>query len=88
MVTTEVLKLEVTECDDYNSLLPPIVIPMRKMQVLRLKVQSDGAGFDPASVLDLVQQKVKERRMLFNTTVSFRVTRDGQIFIKRHKHDP
>ncbi|KAK3506224.1 hypothetical protein QTP70_028083 [Hemibagrus guttatus] len=56
-----------------------------RRQTVRLQVKSDGSVFDPAvqsSILEQVKQKLKEKGMLENTTVTWRVQSDGNIFHK------
>ncbi|XP_058240051.1 macrophage mannose receptor 1-like isoform X2 [Hemibagrus wyckioides] len=59
------------------------IVSVRKQQV-RLQVKSAGGVFDSA-VLELVKQKLEEHGMLENTTVTWRVQPDGNIFHKKKK---
>ncbi|XP_027004145.2 macrophage mannose receptor 1-like [Tachysurus fulvidraco] len=55
-------------------------------QTVRLQVKSDGSVFDSAvqsSILEQMKQKLKEHGMLENTTVTWRVQPDGNIFKKK-----
>ncbi|XP_053533557.1 macrophage mannose receptor 1 [Ictalurus punctatus] len=55
-------------------------------QIMRLQVKSDGSVFDPAvqsSILDQIKQKLEEKGMLENTTVTWKVQPDGNIFHKK-----
>ncbi|XP_053533584.1 C-type mannose receptor 2 isoform X1 [Ictalurus punctatus] len=55
-------------------------------QIIRLQVKSDGSVFDPAvqsSILDQIKQKLEEKGMLENTTVTWKVQPDGNIFHKK-----
>ncbi|KAF7686796.1 hypothetical protein HF521_015189 [Silurus meridionalis] len=64
--------------------------PTRR-QTVKLQVKSDGSVFDPAvqsSILDQIKQKLKENGMLENTTVTWAVQPDGNIFHKKKKNDP
>ncbi|KAF4071322.1 hypothetical protein AMELA_G00271890 [Ameiurus melas] len=57
-----------------------------RSQIMRLQVKSDGSVFDPAvqsSILDQIKQKLKENGMLENTTVTWKVQPDGNIFHKK-----
>ncbi|KAF4071310.1 hypothetical protein AMELA_G00271750 [Ameiurus melas] len=61
------------------------IFPARS-QIMRLQVKSDGSVFDPAvqsSILDQIKQKLKENGMLENTTVTWKVQPDGNIFHKK-----
>ncbi|XP_058240149.1 collectin-12-like [Hemibagrus wyckioides] len=56
-----------------------------RSQTVRLQVKSDGSVFDPAvqlSILEQMKQKLKEKGMLENATVTWRVQPDGNIFHK------
>ncbi|XP_047671862.1 macrophage mannose receptor 1-like [Tachysurus fulvidraco] len=58
-------------------------------QTVRLQVKSDGSVLDPAvqsSILEQMKQKLNEHGMLENTTVTWRVQPDGNIF-KKEKDD-
>ncbi|KAG7314237.1 hypothetical protein KOW79_022733 [Hemibagrus wyckioides] len=66
------------------------VLPVREQQILRLQVKSDGSVLDPAvqsSILEQIKQKLAEKGMLENTTVTWRVQTDGNIFQKKNKDD-
>ncbi|XP_058241064.1 putative C-type lectin domain family 20 member A [Hemibagrus wyckioides] len=66
------------------------ILPVREQQIVRLQVKSDGSVLDPAvqsSILEQVKQKLAEKGMLENTTVTWRVQPDGNIFQKRNKDD-
>ncbi|XP_047671859.1 C-type mannose receptor 2-like [Tachysurus fulvidraco] len=66
------------------------IIPVREQQLVRLQVKSDGSVLDPAvqsSILEQIKQKLKEHGMLENTTVTWRVWPDGNIFKKQNKDD-
>ncbi|KAF4071321.1 hypothetical protein AMELA_G00271880 [Ameiurus melas] len=57
-----------------------------RSQIMRLQVKSDGSVFDPAvqsSILDQIKQKLEENGMLENTTVTWKVQPDGNIFHKK-----
>ncbi|XP_026994737.2 macrophage mannose receptor 1-like, partial [Tachysurus fulvidraco] len=61
-------------------------ISTMRNQTVRLQVKSDGSVFDPAvqsSILEQLKQKLKEHGMLENTTVTWRVQPDGNIFKKK-----
>ncbi|XP_027010519.1 L-selectin-like isoform X2 [Tachysurus fulvidraco] len=63
--------------------------PVREKQILRLEVKSGLSIFDSdvqSAILELIKQKLDENGMLENTTVSWRVQSDGQIF-KQKKRD-
>ncbi|XP_058240115.1 putative C-type lectin domain family 20 member A [Hemibagrus wyckioides] len=54
-------------------------------RIVRLQVKSDGSVFDPAvqsSIVEQIKQNLKEKGMLENTTVTWRVQPDGNIFHK------
>ncbi|KAK3507648.1 hypothetical protein QTP70_032244 [Hemibagrus guttatus] len=64
--------------------------PVREQQIVRLRVKSDGSVLDPAVqsyILEQMKQKLKEKGMLENTTVTWRVQPDGNIFHKINKDD-
>ncbi|XP_058240549.1 macrophage mannose receptor 1-like [Hemibagrus wyckioides] len=66
------------------------ILPVREQQILRLQVKSDGSVLDPAvqsSILEQIKQKLAEKGMLENTTVTWRVQTDGNIFQKKNKDD-
>ncbi|KAG7314238.1 hypothetical protein KOW79_022734 [Hemibagrus wyckioides] len=68
----------------------PELLPVREQQILRLQVKSDGSVLDPAvqsSILEQIKQKLAEKGMLENTTVTWRVQTDGNIFQKKNKDD-
>ncbi|KAF4071306.1 hypothetical protein AMELA_G00271710 [Ameiurus melas] len=61
-------------------------ISQARSQIMRLQVKSDGSVFDPAvqsSILDQIKQKLEENGMLENTTVTWKVQPDGNIFHKK-----
>ncbi|XP_027004146.2 aggrecan core protein-like [Tachysurus fulvidraco] len=61
-------------------------ISTMRNQTVRLQVKSDGSVFDPAvqsSILEQMKKKLKEHGMLENTTVTWRVQPDGNIFKKK-----
>ncbi|XP_027004168.2 CD209 antigen-like protein D [Tachysurus fulvidraco] len=61
-------------------------ISTMRNQTVRLQVKSDGSVLDPAvqfSILEQMKQKLKEHGMLENTTVTWRVQPDGNIFKKK-----
>ncbi|KAM9450183.1 putative C-type lectin domain family 20 member A [Clarias gariepinus] len=54
-----------------------------RSQIIRLQVEYDGSVFDPAVqsiILNQIKQKLKENGMLENTTVTWSVQPDGNIF--------
>ncbi|KAG7314247.1 hypothetical protein KOW79_022743 [Hemibagrus wyckioides] len=56
-----------------------------RSQTVRLQVKSDGSVFDPAMqsfIVDQMKQKLKEKDKLENTTVTWRLQPDGNIFHK------
>ncbi|XP_058241252.1 putative C-type lectin domain family 20 member A [Hemibagrus wyckioides] len=60
-------------------------ITIKRSQTMRLQVMSDGSVFDPVvqlSILEQMKQKLKEKGMLENTTVTWRLQPDGNIFQK------
>ncbi|XP_034157186.2 C-type mannose receptor 2-like [Pangasianodon hypophthalmus] len=62
---------------------------MRKQQIVRLQVKSDGSVFDPdvqSSILEQIKEKLEEKGML-NTTVTWKVQPDGNIFYKKNNND-
>ncbi|KAF4071327.1 hypothetical protein AMELA_G00271920 [Ameiurus melas] len=78
----------------YATMLVSVVLPSSsastisqvRSQIMRLQVKSDGSVFDPAvqsSILDQIKQKLKENGMLENTTVTWKVQPDGNIFHKK-----
>ncbi|KAK2865878.1 hypothetical protein Q7C36_001934 [Tachysurus vachellii] len=67
-------------------LLLLLTVSSMRNQTMRLQVKSDGSVFDPAvqsSILEQMKQKLKEHGMLENTTVTWRVQPDGNIFKKK-----
>ncbi|KAF4071329.1 hypothetical protein AMELA_G00271940 [Ameiurus melas] len=61
-------------------------ISQARSQIMRLQVKSDGSVFNPAvqsSILDQIKQKLEENCMLENTTVTWKVQPDGNIFHKK-----
>ncbi|KAL7841243.1 hypothetical protein SRHO_G00249340 [Serrasalmus rhombeus] len=59
--------------------------PVREKQIVQLYVKSDRNVADPAvesSILDLIQQELKINGMADNTTLTWRLQRDGKIFHK------
>ncbi|KAB5518272.1 hypothetical protein PHYPO_G00163840 [Pangasianodon hypophthalmus] len=63
-------------------------IPPVRSQIMRLQVKSDGSVFDPAVqsfILELINQKLEEKGMLENITVTWRVQPDGNIFHKKKR---
>ncbi|XP_053087118.1 secretory phospholipase A2 receptor-like [Pangasianodon hypophthalmus] len=64
--------------------------PVRKQQIMRLQVKSDGSVFDPdvqASILEQIKEKLEENGMLENTTVAWKVQPEGNIFYKKKNND-
>ncbi|XP_058252482.1 ladderlectin-like isoform X2 [Hemibagrus wyckioides] len=60
--------------------------PVRERQILRLQVKSDLSIFDSdvqSAILELVKQKLTENGMMENTTVTWRVKSNGEIFHKK-----
>ncbi|XP_053475480.1 C-type mannose receptor 2-like isoform X2 [Ictalurus furcatus] len=73
------------QCIDLHYFFCHTIYPARS-QIMRLQVKSDGSVFDPAvqsSILDQIKQKLEERSMLENTTVTWKVQPDGNIFHKK-----
>ncbi|XP_053533567.1 putative C-type lectin domain family 20 member A isoform X2 [Ictalurus punctatus] len=69
-------------CTNLNYFFCHTIYPARS-QIMRLQVKSDGSVFDPAvqsSILDQIKQKLEEKGMLENTTVTWKVQPDGNIF--------
>ncbi|XP_058254062.1 lymphocyte antigen 75-like isoform X2 [Hemibagrus wyckioides] len=77
-----------TSCTDLNYFICQTTHQVRKKQLIRLHVKSDlsviGADVQSA-IVELVKQKLDEYGMLKNTTVTWRVQSDGQIFHKNKK---
>ncbi|XP_047671920.1 C-type lectin 1-like [Tachysurus fulvidraco] len=72
-------------CTNVYSFFCHSISTMRN-QTVRLQVKSDGSVFDPAFqsfILEQMKQKLKEHGMLENTTVTWRVQPDGNIFKKK-----
>ncbi|XP_058240919.1 C-type mannose receptor 2-like [Hemibagrus wyckioides] len=64
--------------------------PVRQRQIVRLQVKSDGSVLDPAvhsSILEQIKQKLAEKGIMENTTVTWRVQPDKNIFCKTKKDD-
>ncbi|XP_053087024.1 putative C-type lectin domain family 20 member A [Pangasianodon hypophthalmus] len=64
-------------------------IPPVRRQIIKLQFKSDGNVFDPAvqsSILEQMKQKLKQHGMLENTTVTWRVQPDGNIFYKKNNN--
>ncbi|KAG7314241.1 hypothetical protein KOW79_022737 [Hemibagrus wyckioides] len=69
----------------FSWLLLLITVTIKRSQTMRLQVMSDGSVFDPVvqlSILEQMKQKLKEKGMLENTTVTWRLQPDGNIFQK------
>ncbi|XP_053086693.1 putative C-type lectin domain family 20 member A [Pangasianodon hypophthalmus] len=76
-------------CNNLYYFICHIIPPVRKQQIVRLQVKSDGIEFDPdvhSSILELIKQKVEEKGMLEDSTLTWRVQRDGDIFYKKSKN--
>ncbi|KAG7314244.1 hypothetical protein KOW79_022740 [Hemibagrus wyckioides] len=61
------------------------ILPVREQQIVRLQVKSDGSVLDPAvqsSILEQMKQKLEEYGMLENTTLTWQVQPDENIFQK------
>ncbi|XP_053533589.1 putative C-type lectin domain family 20 member A [Ictalurus punctatus] len=72
-------------CTNLHYFFCHTIYPARS-QIIRLQVKSDGSVFDPAvqsSILDQIKQKLEEKGMLENTTVTWKVQPDGNIFHKK-----
>ncbi|XP_060771668.1 putative C-type lectin domain family 20 member A [Neoarius graeffei] len=75
-------------CSAGHYFLCESISPIRRIQ-MKLKVKSDGSVLDPAvqsSILDQIKQKLDENGIL-NTTVSWRVQPDGNVFHKEKKDE-
>ncbi|XP_053335755.1 C-type lectin domain family 10 member A-like [Clarias gariepinus] len=59
-----------------------------RSQLVRLQVVSDVRELDQSSILDQIKQKLEENGMVQNTTVTWKVQPDGNIFHKKRKDDP
>ncbi|XP_053533568.1 macrophage mannose receptor 1 [Ictalurus punctatus] len=73
------------QCTNLHYFFCNTIYPARS-QIIRLQVKSDGSVFDPAvqsSILDQIKQKLEEKGMLENTTVTWKVQPDGNIFHKK-----
>ncbi|KAI5086999.1 secretory phospholipase A2 receptor-like isoform X1, partial [Silurus meridionalis] len=74
-------------CSNQYYFLCDTIFPSRS-QTVRLQVKSDGSVFDPAvqsSILEQIKQKLEKNGMLKNTTVTWKVQPDGNIFNKKKK---
>ncbi|KAK2838968.1 hypothetical protein Q7C36_013782 [Tachysurus vachellii] len=74
------------QCDALNYFICHTTHPVREKQILRLEVKSGLSISDSdvqSAILELVSQKLDENGMLENTTVTWRVQSDGQIFKKK-----
>ncbi|KAI5086651.1 secretory phospholipase A2 receptor-like isoform X1, partial [Silurus meridionalis] len=74
-------------CSDSYYFLCDTIFPLRS-QTVRLQVKSDRSVFDPAvqsSILEQIKQKLEKNGMLKNTTVTWKVQPDGNIFNKKKK---
>ncbi|XP_058252481.1 C-type mannose receptor 2-like isoform X1 [Hemibagrus wyckioides] len=75
-----------TLCTGLNYFICHITHPVRERQILRLQVKSDLSIFDSdvqSAILELVKQKLTENGMMENTTVTWRVKSNGEIFHKK-----
>ncbi|XP_053533565.1 putative C-type lectin domain family 20 member A [Ictalurus punctatus] len=73
------------QCTNLHYFFCHTIYPARS-QIMRLQVKSDGSVFDPAvqsSILDQIKQKLEEKGMLENTTVTWKVQPEGNIFHKK-----
>ncbi|XP_053087047.1 C-type mannose receptor 2-like [Pangasianodon hypophthalmus] len=78
-----------TTCTSQYYFFCHTISPMRN-QIMRLQVKSDGSVFDPdvqSSILEKIKQKLEENGMLENTSVTWKVQPDGNIFHKKKKDD-
>ncbi|XP_053087075.1 putative C-type lectin domain family 20 member A [Pangasianodon hypophthalmus] len=78
-----------TTCTSQYYFFCHTISPMRS-QIMRLQVKSDGSVFDPAvqsSILEKIKQKLEDNGMLENTSVTWKVQPDGDIFHKKKKDD-
>ncbi|XP_027004144.2 C-type mannose receptor 2-like [Tachysurus fulvidraco] len=74
-----------TDCNNLFCFFCHSISTMRN-QTVRLQVKSDGSVFEPAvqsSILEQMKQKLNEHGMLENTTVTWSVQPDGNIFKKK-----
>ncbi|XP_060720064.1 C-type mannose receptor 2-like [Tachysurus vachellii] len=63
---------------------------LRKQKIVRLQMKADESGFMSemqSIIIQQMKQKLKEHGMLENTTVTWRVQPDGNIFKKKNKDD-
>ncbi|XP_053475463.1 macrophage mannose receptor 1-like [Ictalurus furcatus] len=70
------------QCTNLHYFFCHTIYPARS-QIMRLQVESDGSVFDLAvlsSILDQIKQKLEGKGMLENTTVTWKVQPDGNIF--------
>ncbi|XP_053361471.1 lymphocyte antigen 75-like [Clarias gariepinus] len=74
-----------TKCDELHYFFCQSTFPVQTLQILKLQVMSDMRIFDSnvqSAILELVKKKMDESSMLGNTTLTWRVQSDGQIFKK------
>ncbi|KAM9449831.1 putative C-type lectin domain family 20 member A [Clarias gariepinus] len=72
-------------CTNLNYFVCHTDFPTRS-QIIRLQVVSDGSVFDPAVqsfILKLIKQQLEKNGMFENTTVTWSVQPDGNIFHKK-----
>ncbi|XP_046699229.1 CD209 antigen-like protein D [Silurus meridionalis] len=73
-------------CMNLNFFFCHTIIRVQEQQILKLHVNSDESVFDPfvqAAMLKLIKQKLEEYGMLKNTTVTWRLQPNGNIFNKQ-----
>ncbi|XP_017316379.1 uncharacterized protein LOC108260519 [Ictalurus punctatus] len=78
-------------CSNEHAFFCQSTPPVRQQQILKLQVKSDGSVLDPdvqSSILLQIKQKLRENGMSENTTVTWRVQSDGNIFYKEKKRGP
>ncbi|XP_058240200.1 putative C-type lectin domain family 20 member A [Hemibagrus wyckioides] len=71
------------QCSELYYVICHTLLPVKERQVMTLQVKSDGSVLDPAvqsAILEQIKKKLKENGVMENTTVSWRVRPDGQIF--------
>ncbi|KAB5518362.1 hypothetical protein PHYPO_G00164890 [Pangasianodon hypophthalmus] len=75
-------------CNDLYPFFCHTILPVRVQQIVNLHVNSDENVFDPAvqsAILKRIQQKLEVHGMLENTTVTWSLQPDGNIFYKKKK---
>ncbi|XP_046699366.1 macrophage mannose receptor 1-like isoform X2 [Silurus meridionalis] len=77
-------------CTNLHFFMCHTIKPVIKQQIVRLQVKSDGSVFEPdvqSMILEVIKQTLENNRCLENTTMTWRVQSDGNIFKKTKRDD-